>query len=180
MLENSKIEKTIISEKSISLLKDILLVLFFSFLTALSAELKVEIGAIPFTGQTLIVLLSGILLGKERGALSQITYLFGGIMGIPWFARGGGLAYILSPTFGYLLGFIPASYTAGFFVEKKSNILNTFISLLLSHLIIYSFGVLWLLRIISLKKALIVGLYPFLLGDSLKVLIIAIISKLKK
>ena len=95
-----------IENQKFAFVKDIFLVLSFAFLTGISAKLKIEIGVVPITAQTLMVLLSGALLGSKRGALSQLTYLLGGIFGIPWFARGGGMAYLMSPTFGYILGFV--------------------------------------------------------------------------
>ena len=99
-----------IESKTLSLVKDIALVLSFAILTGISAKLKIEIGVVPITMQTFAVLLSGALLGKARGAASQITYLLMGLAGIPWFSRGGGIQYILSPTFGYIIGFVLAAY----------------------------------------------------------------------
>jgi len=175
-----KIEKSITSNHNTSLIKDIVLVLLFSILTGISAGLKIEIGAVPITMQTLVVLLSGAFLGSKKGALSQLTYLTIGITGIPWFSRGGGLSYILSPTFGYLLGFIPAAYMVGFLIKRNKKIINIVSSLVAGNIIIYLFGILWLSRIIGLSKALTVGLYPFILGDVLKIFLAIIILKYTK
>ena len=177
MLKSFKLSKLFSSEKTIILTKNIVSVLCFAILTGLSANLKFEIGTIPITAQTLFVLLSGVFLGKEKGAYSQLIYVLSGIIGVPWFSRGGGIAYILSPTFGYLLGFIPASYIAGYASKKKSLVLP---GLLLAHFSLDFFGSVWLSRSIGLKESLIIGLFPFVLGDSLKVLITFIIHKLKK
>ncbi len=180
MLKSFKLKKTLVSEKKLSLLKNIIGVILFSVLTGLSANLKFEIGTIPLTAQTLIVLLSGLFLGKKKGAISQITYLTAGITGLPWFSRGGGLSYILSPTFGYLLGFVPAAYLVGYLTEEKKDLIKTLFSFLISHLLIYFFGILWLSKSLGFEKSLIVGIYPFLLGDSIKVVIASLISKFKK
>ena len=177
MLTNSKTTKPISSDHDISLIKDIISVLLFSVLTGISAGLKIEIGAIPITMQTLIVLLSGAYLGSKKGAISQLTYLTIGITGIPWFTRGGGLAYILSPTFGYLLGFIPAAYIVGMLIKENKNSLSIIKSFIAGNFFIYSFGILWLLRTFSLSQTLTIGLYPFILGDILKIFLAIIILK---
>ena len=177
MLTNSKIIKNIALNINMSLIKDIISVLFFAVLTGISAGLKVEIGSVPITMQTLIVLLSGAYLGSKKGGISQLAYLITGITGIPWFARGGGLSYILSPTFGYLIGFIPASYIVGLLIKKNKNTFNIIKSFIVGNFFIYSFGILWLLRIFDLSKALTVGLYPFIVGDALKIFLAIIILK---
>jgi biotin transport system substrate-specific component len=177
MLTNFKITKSISLNYNKSLAKDIISVLLFSILTGISAGFKIGIGAIPITMQTLIVLLSGAYLGSKKGAISQLTYLTIGITGIPWFSMGGGLAYILSPTFGYLVGFIPASYIIGMLIEKNRNILNIIKSFIFGNFFIYSFGILWLSRIFDLSKSLTIGLYPFIVGDILKTFLAIIILK---
>ena len=177
MLKSFKITNEETVDDSTPLIKDVLSVLFFSVLTALSANIKINIGIIPVTMQTLAVLLSGLYLGSKKGTYSQITYLMMGILGVPWFSMGGGLAYILSPTFGYLLGFIPASYIVGKLTENNYNIL---LSLIMGTLVIYFFGILWLSRMFGLLGALNIGLYPFILGDTLKILIAIIIKNIRK
>ena len=160
-----------IENETLALIRDVILVLSFSILTGISAKLKVEIGAVPITMQTLVVLLSGALLGKKKGTASQITYLFFGLFGLPWFSRGGGMAYILSPTFGYILGFILAAYSVGSLFEKGwgKNISSAILAMLIANTIIYIPGLLWLARFVKFSKLLEVGLYPFLLGDMLKI-----------
>ena len=160
--------------KNLSIIKDLVLVLVFAILTGLSAQIKVEIGTIPLTMQTFIVLLSGVLLGSKKGALSQISYLFMGLFGFPWFARGGGMGYLFSPTFGYILGFISASYLVGLLNEKGwgKEIKKAILVLLIGETAIYLFGLLWLSNFVGFSKALIVGFYPFILGDFLKLLLI--------
>lgn len=177
MLTSFKTKKNISLSLNTSLIKDIVSVLFFSILTGISAGLKIEIGPVPITMQTLVVLLSGAYLGSKKGAISQLAYLTVGITGIPWFSRGGGLSYILSPTFGYLIGFISASYMVGFFIKKNRNIFNIIKSLIVGNFFVYSFGILWLSRIFGLSKSLAIGLYPFILGDILKMFLAIIILK---
>ena len=160
--------------KNFSLIKDLVLVLVFAILTGLSAQIKVEIGTVPITMQTFVVLLSGVLLGSKKGALSQISYLFMGLVGFPWFAKGGGVGYFFSPTFGYILGFISASYLVGLLIEKgwAKEIKKSILILLVGETAIYLFGLSWLSSFVGFNRVLILGFYPFVLGDFLKLLLI--------
>jgi biotin transporter BioY len=162
-----------IESKSLALLKDFLLVLSFTFLTAISAKLKIEIGPVPITMQTFAVLLSGALLGAKRGALSQIFYLLGGLAGIPWFARGGGIAYLMSPTFGYIIGFVLAAFVVGFLCERgfDRKVESAILAMLIGNILIYFPGLLWLAKFVGWQKVLAVGLYPFIIGDIIKLLL---------
>ncbi len=162
-----------IEDKFLILVKDIALALSFAILTGISAQLKIEIGLVPITMQTLAVLLSGALLGSKRGALSQIIYLFGGLAGLPWFSRGGGIQYILSPTFGYLIGFVLAAYLVGWLSERgwDRNLKRAILAMFFGNIILYIPGLLWLGRFVGYEKVLTVGLYPFFIGDLLKILL---------
>jgi len=159
--------------KALTVARDIVLVLSFSIITAVCAKLKVEIGVIPITMQTLAVLLSGALLGSKRGALSQITYLLMGLAGVPWFARGGGIAYILSPTFGYIVGFVLAAFLVGWLCERgfDRQVKTAILAMLIGNILLYIPGLLWLAKFIGFKKVLAVGLYPFIPGDLVKILL---------
>ena len=160
-----------IENKTISLIKDAFFVLSFAILTGICAKLKIEIGPVPITMQTFAVLLSGALLGSKKGALSQIAYLLMGLAGVPWFARGGGMAYSFSPTFGYIIGFILASYLVGWLCERgfDREIKRTILAMLVGNVLLYIPGILWLARFVGFEKALEVGLYPFIFGDLLKI-----------
>lgn len=162
-----------IENKVLQVLREIVLVLSFGLLTALSAKLKLEIGAVPLTMQTLAVLLSGALLGAKRGALSQFSYLLLGLAGLPWFARGGGLGYILSPTFGYIVGFVFAAYFVGWLCEKgfDRQIKTAILAMFLGNVLLYIPGLFWLAKFIGIGKVLAVGFYPFIIGDLLKILL---------
>jgi len=166
-----------VENKTLALVKDILLVLSFTLLTAISAKIKIEIGPVPITGQTFAVLLSGALLGAKRGALSQIFYLFGGLAGIPWFARGGGTAYLMSPTFGYIIGFVLAAFLVGFLCERgfDRRIETAILAMLVGNILIYFPGLLWLARFVGLEKVLSVGFYPFIAGDLIKLFLASLI-----
>lgn len=162
-----------IENKTLVQVKDIILVLSFAILTALASKLKIEIGLVPITMQTLTVLFSGALLGSKKGALSQIIYLFGGLAGLPWFARGSGIGYILSPTFGYIIGFVFAAYSVGWLSEKgwDRNLKTAILAMLIGNVILYIPGLIWLARFVGFEKVLAAGFYPFILGDLLKILL---------
>jgi len=166
-----------IVSKSLALIRDILLVLSFAILTGICAKLKIEIGPVPITMQTFAVLFSGALLGAKRGAISQLTYLLMGLAGIPWFSRGGGINYIFSPTFGYIIGFVFASFLVGFLCEKgfDRKIETAILAMLLGNILIYFSGLLWLAKFVGINKVLTVGFYPFILGDLLKIFLVGLL-----
>ena len=121
----------------------------FTALTAVGAFIKIVIpvGAdtMNFTLQWFFVLLAGLLLGSKRAFLSVSTYLLIGLMGIPVFARGGGPAYLLRPTFGFLLGFALAAYAMGKICEwMHSSKPGTWIfAATVGYVIYYGMGILY-------------------------------------
>lgn len=169
-----------IESKTLNLAKDIALIFSFAIITGITAKLKIEIGVVPITGQTLVVLLSGALLGSKRGALSQITYLLMGVAGFSWFARGGGIGYILSPTFGYIVGFVLAAFFVGWLCERgfDRQIKTAILAMLFGDILLYIPGLLWLAKFVGFKKVLVVGLYPFIPGDLLKLLLAGLVLPL--
>ena len=166
--------------KTITAVRDVLLILSFAVATAVCSQIKLEIGAVPITMQTFAVLLSGALLGSRRGALSQLTYLSMGLSGIPWFSRGGGIGYLLSPTFGYILGFVFAAFFVGWLCEKgfDRDIRTAVFAMFAGSIIIYVPGLFWLAKLIGFGKVLAVGLYPFIFGDLLKILLAGLLLPL--
>ena len=102
-----------------SLVKDALMVLAGASLVGVLAQVSVPMWPVPITGQTLGVLLVGAILGARRGALSLLSYMLLGLAGMPWFsAASGGLAALAKPSFGYILGFIPAAWLIGKLSER--------------------------------------------------------------
>ena len=166
-----------IEGKTLSLAKDIALVLSFAILTGISAKLKIEIGAVPITMQTFTVLLTGALLGSKRGGISQLTYILMGLTGVSWFSRGGGIQYILSPTFGYIIGFVFAAYFVGWLCEKgfDRKIKTAILAMLFGNILIYISGLFWLAKFVGLGKVLSIGVYPFIIGDLLKILLAGLV-----
>jgi biotin transporter BioY len=175
-----------IENKALALVKDILLVLSFTLLTAISAKIKIGIRTVPTpvqvfptTGQTFSVLLCGALLGAKRGAISQFFYLLGA--GISWLSSGDGMAYFLtSPTFGYIVGFVLAAFVVGFLCEKgfDRKIETAILAMLLGNILIYFPVLLCLARFYGWGNALAIGPYAFIIGDTPKLLLAASILPL--
>jgi len=159
----------------------------FTALTVFGARLKIPLPFVPLTLQIFFVLLSGHVLGPLYGAASQLAYLFLGLLGLPVFSEGGGLAYIFKPTFGYLLGFPFASFTAGIIVHRGVKLPASLLPAGVSRLIlanaaallaIFIPGVLYLWwntnfvvgKALALAHAVYVGFLVFLPGDVIKII----------
>jgi len=154
---------------------DVVLALGFACLTAASAQISFWIGPVPVSGQTFAVLLSGAVLGSRLGALSQLSYLVIGLTGIPyWFSLGGapGIARLIGPTGGYLLGFVACAFVVGLLVERGwgKNIWKTGIAMVAGSMVMYVFGLSWLSIYVSDSMLLQAGLYPFVVGDIIKII----------
>ena len=161
---------------------DVALVVGGSLLIGLCAQVKIWLwfSPVPITGQTFAVLMIGALLGARRGSLCVLAYLIEGAVGLPVFAGvgGGGLTVLLGPTGGYLVGFIAAAYITGLLAEKgwDRRVVTTILAMVLGNAAIYVFGLLWLCCLMGVNKTvLVVGLYPFIVGDSLKIALAAIV-----
>lgn len=122
------------------------LVAFFAVLTAVGAFVRVPLPGVPFTLQVPAVLLAGLALGPWLGAASQAAYLAVGLLGLPVFATGGGPGYVLTPTFGFLVGFVLAAAVAGAVAGDlaRSGTLRVALALALGIAAIYLVGVPWL------------------------------------
>ncbi len=163
-------------ERSRALVFDGLVILAGSLLPALAARIAVPLpfSPVPVTGQTLAVLLLGAVLGSRRGSLAVVAYLAEGAMGGPVFAGGtGGVARLLGPTGGYLFGFVLAAYLVGVLAERgwDRSPLRTAAAMLLGTCVIYLAGLPWLGLFVGPRNALSMGLYPFLVGDALKIVL---------
>lgn len=152
---------------------------FFAALTAVGAFISIPLPftPVPITLQTLFVLLSGAVLGGVFGALSQLVYILLGVIGLPIFAGAAtGPFVLIGPTGGYLIGFVFCAFIVGILFKFAANanmrFLRYCIIFAIGSVIIYAFGVagLMLFMHISFKKAVAIGVAPFILGDILKIL----------
>lgn len=165
----------------------VILAISFACITGLLAQLRfyLPLTPVPLTGQTFAVLLSAIALGKWWGGISQGIYLGVGLAGVPWFAgMNSGFAYLAGPTGGYLIGFVLAALFLGYVVDRyiKSRKYWTMFALMLfaNFGIVFGVGLLqlygWLSitgMSIDLWGLLLMGLIPFIIGDTIKIAIAA-------
>lgn len=162
-----------------SWVRDVVLVVAFSLFIALTAQVKIPLWPVPFTLQTLGVLLTGAVLGSRRGALSVALYLAQGAAGLPVFQGGAnGIAYMQGTTGGYLIGFVAAAWLVGALAERgwDRRWLLAALAMVLGNVVIYAFGVAWLAVVLgSVSKAIMGGVVPFLLGDLAKIAVAAVV-----
>lgn len=163
-----------------AMLYDVALVIGASVFIAIMAQLSVYLpfSPVPVTGQTLAVLLVGALLGSSRGSMAVLAYLAEGVGGMPVFAGGhAGIAVLAGPTGGYLLGFAIAAYAVGRLAERgwDRNIALTAAAMLLGNAFIYLSGLAWLAQFVGTQNALMAGLYPFIIGDIIKIVLAALL-----
>ncbi len=173
-----ELTKTISQNKSV---KTFFIIVLGSVLLTISAKIKIPFYPVPMTMQTFMVLFLGISFGYKIGVATVMLYLLEGILGLPVFSnspeKGIGIAYFVGPTMGYLIGFVFASFLAGF-LKYNSNFVLTFIKLLLSTSIIYILGVLWLGNLIGWDKPILqLGVFPFLLAELFKILLLTLLVK---
>jgi len=148
-------------------------------LLALLAQVRLQVGPVPITGQTLGVLLIGAGYGLSLGLTTVLAYLLLGAVGLPLFAGGAsGLAYLAGPTGGYLVGFVLATALLGLFVRRAwdRSMASCAVAMLVASLAIYLPGLVWLKLYLGLEWAATigVGLTPFLGGDIIKLVIAAV------
>jgi biotin transport system substrate-specific component len=160
--------------------REVALILGGSLLIALSAQLQfvLPFSPVPMTGQTFAVLLLGALYGSTRGPATVVTYLALGVMGLPVFAGGGfGVARLVGPTAGYLVGFLAAAFVVGLLSERSwdRKPWATAVSMIIGNGMIYVAGVLWLSRFVGWSAVLSTGVLPFLAGDALKIALATIL-----
>ena len=141
-----------------------------------SAKLQVPFYPVPITLQTLVVLGLGMAVGWRLAGATLALYLVEGLLGLPVFAgtpeKGIGLAYMMGPTGGYLLGYLVAAVLVGWLAERGwgRSVVSTVAAMVLGNAVIYALGVAWLGTLMGWDKPVLEwGLYPFLLGDLFKI-----------
>lgn len=162
-----------------SRVKDVALVAGGAGLTGLAAQLAITtpLTPVPFTLQTLSVLLVGAALGPARAMLSMLLYIAAGVAGVPWFAgqsHGWG-----GVSFGYVIGFLLAVALVGLCARRGADrsVVGTAVAMAIGNLAIYGVGTTWLgiTLQVSPAEALSLGLWPFLVGDAVKLLIASLV-----
>ena len=145
--------------------KNLVMCSLFAALIAVGAFIRIPILVVPFTLQVLFTTMAGLLLGGKRGAISVCFYIAMGLLGLPVFAEGGGLAYVLKPSFGYIIGFAAGTYVTGVIANKvahpgyKRLLAANFIGLG----IIYLFGMVYYFLMSNFYLGNPIGLWPLFL-----------------
>ena len=142
---------------------------------SVSAYIRIPMGPVPLTMQSFAALITGYCLGPKSGAAATLLYTAVGLAGLPVFASGGGPAYILSPTFGYIIGFTACAAVTGFLsrFNKQESVITAYLFMLAGLACIYIPGVLWLMAALhwiadvpaSVANLLKIGLAIPLIGD---------------
>lgn len=167
--------------------KEMILISLFTALTAIGAFLSIPLGNVAITLQSLFTILSGLLLGAKLGSLSQVIYILLGVSGMRIFANfSGGPQSVLTPSFGFLIGFIFAAYLVGKIAHYNGEISfeKTLLASFMGTLIIYLFGIPYMYIVLNKVLAqpftffqtLKAGCLIFLPGDILKAILSASIA----
>ncbi len=145
--------------------QDLIMCSLFVALIVVGAFIKIPVPVVPFTLQLLFTMMAGLLLGGKLGALSVCVYILMGLLGLPVFAEGGGLAYILKPSFGYIIGFAVASYVTGIIANKVSNpsYKRLFAANFIGLGIVYLFGMVYYYLMSNFYLGNPIGLWPLFL-----------------
>jgi biotin transport system substrate-specific component len=149
-----------------------------------SAKISVPFWPVPMTLQTGAVVLIGAAYGSRLGLATVVLYLLEGISGLPVFSGGGGPAYLLGPTGGFLVGFAPAAFIVGWLAERgfDRNPVSLFIAMLAGDAVIFLLGFVWLAWFATLSSgamgigaaaAFSGGVMKFVLGDLVKLALAA-------
>ena len=167
-------------------LTDLALVLGGAAVVSLLAQVEIPLPIVPITGQTLAVLVVGAALGARRGAAALTTYMVAGLAGLPVFAGGAGsLAAVMTPSFGFILGFVPAAFLAGWFAERAWDRRPwlALIGFVAASVVPFLVGVPYMAYILNvvmgagydLEGGLAVGVVPFIAGGLVKAVIAAVL-----
>jgi biotin transport system substrate-specific component len=144
----------VLSPKSQSarLVANIATVVVGSLILALSAKISVPVMPVPVTLQTLAVALLAAGFGWRIGVATVALYLVEGLAGLPVFATGGGIDYILRPSFGFLVGYLPMAYIIGRAADlgASRHIGLMFLAMLVGDAVAFAFGFTWLLVVANI------------------------------
>ena len=157
--------------------RTLILTALFAALTAVGAFLKIPFPLAAITLQFFFTAMAGTLLGRKYGALSQAVYVLLGLVGVPIFALGGGFSYIFQPTFGFLLGLIPAAWVIGSIAKRPLTFWRSVIAMLAGLAVLYAIGVPYMALIangylgkgLTFWQVLKNGMLIYLPGDLLKI-----------
>lgn len=139
--------------------KRIIRISFFTLLAIIGGFIKIPVGTVAFTLQTVFVVLAGFVLGARDGMFAPLAYMIIGLIGIPVFTQGGGFSYIFMPSFGYIIGFVIGAFTAGFVMSRFStvNTLKIWVAGIIALLPVYIIGMAYQVMILVFVNGLTVS-----------------------
>ena len=165
------------SEDNFTFITKVLTVIVCSLILVLSAKIKVDLYPVPMTLQPLAILMIAMLCGRNISVATVSLYLFQGMIGLPVFAYGGGLPYLMGPTGGFLFGFLIASLIVGELADRGWGkfLFKSVFAMMLGMLTIYTFGIIQLGIINGFQFSIIKSMQPFIIGDFYKLVLASIL-----
>ena len=162
-----------------------ILAALFSALTAVGAFIRFPLGTMSVTLQFMFTAMAGVLLGAKWGAVSQTVYVVLGLVGLPVFTMGGGIGYVMQPSFGFLLGLIPTAWVIGLLTEKENGHWRIALACLAGLAVLYLIGLpymylimkLYLHKSITVWTAVKAGMLVYLPGDAIKIALTVLLYK---
>ncbi|MDQ0395899.1 biotin transporter BioY [Labrys monachus] len=152
--------------------RTVVTVLAGAALMTLAAKVQIPFWPVPMTLHTMAVMAFAVAFGPRIAVSIFLAYLAAGAAGLPVFSgspeRGIGIAYMVGPTGGYLLGYLVASWLVGMLAAGKGA-MGRSVAMLAGMLPIYGFGAAWLAVYVPVDRLLAAGVLPFLLGDLVKI-----------
>ena len=170
---------SVIDQYSSSNISKIAFFLLGIILLSVSSKVSIPFYPVPMTFQTFVVYFIAASMGMI-GFYSTLSYVTLGLMGLPIFAAGGGIGYVMSPTFGFLYGMILASLAIAYFSKDLFNkkIIKISFAVFLGAIITFACGIIHLAGFIGFEKAINLGLLPFLYSEFLKIILAIILTYL--
>lgn len=155
-------------------------------LIAIGAFITIPLGPVPFTLQTLFVILTGLYLKPAHAALSTFLYMLIGLIGVPIFAGfSGGFQSLASPSFGFIISFIPMAFIISKIAHGSMNNKKIISAIVIGVIISYIIGLIYLKYGLTklngvevpFKKVLSLGFIPFIIPDTAKIIAAIIVYK---
>lgn len=170
--------------KGKSALLDLVYIAMFTALIAVCSQISIPLGPVPFTLQTLAVYIAAAMLGWKRGTISVLVYILIGLVGVPVFAGfSGGFSSVVTPSFGYIIGFVLTALAVGLSSNLFGNkLVPLIVSMVIGLLLCYIVGTIWFMVVynvtnqyIDLGLALSWCVVPFIIPDMAKIAVAAIL-----
>ena len=166
--------------------RNLILAALFAALTAVGSLIKIPTPISSFSPLFFFTAVSAVLLGAKYGALSQLIYVLLGLSGLPVFTTGGGLTYVFTTTFGFLIGLIPAAAVIGLLTDRLgSSFRGICISCTVGLAVLYLVGLPYMHYILtvylqkdwSIGQTVMGGMVIFLPWDALKIVATALLGR---